>query len=37
MSEIAITGMGEHFMLSDKDSKDKVNINDYHFNSFFLF
>lgn len=37
MSEIIVTGMGVHFMSSDKDSKDKVNINDYHFNYFFSF
>lgn len=37
MSEIIVTGTGAHFMSSDKESKDKVNINDYHFNSFFSF
>lgn len=37
MSEIIVKGMSEHFMSSDKDSKDKVNINDYHFKSFFSF
>lgn len=36
MSEIIVTGMGAHFMLNDKDSKDKVNINGYCSNSFFL-
>lgn len=34
MSEIIVTGMGAHFMSSDKDSKDKANINDYRSNSF---
>lgn len=37
MSEIIVTGMGARFMSSDKDSKDKVNISDYHFNYFFSF
>lgn len=35
MSEIIVTGMGAYFMLNDKDSKDKVNINGYCSNSFF--
>lgn len=37
MSEIVVIGMSAHYVPSDKDSKDEVNINDYNFDYFFSF
>lgn len=34
--KLLLTEMGPHYVLSDEDSKDKVNVNDYIFNYFGL-
>lgn len=37
MGKIILTGMGAHYVPSDKDSDDEVNINDYNFGYVFSF